>query len=156
MHSKELIVTLCAALGAALVLITAPSQAADSIYKSVDADGHVTYSDHPLSAASQVVSVNVPQADRKEAARVSKEQAIFNSIAAQSEHQQSLDKKQKEELRRRREQRCTQAKNRVAELHEYGRVYRRDEQGNRLYYSDAELAGLRSEAKKVAEDSCDD
>jgi hypothetical protein len=156
MHFTGLIVTLSAAFGSALTLIAAPSLAADSIYKSVDAEGHVTYSDHPLSAASQVVSINVPQADRNEATRVRKEQGILNSIAAQSERQQGLEKKQKENTRLKREQRCTQAKNRIAELREYGRVYRRDEQGNRVYYSDAELAGLRSEAKKVADESCDD
>jgi hypothetical protein len=156
MHFTGLIVILAAAFGSALTLIAAPSLAADSIYKSVDAEGRVTYSDHPLSTASQVVSVNVRPPDRNEARRVSKEQAIFTSIEAQSERQQSLKNKQKEDARRKREQRCTQAKTRVAELHEYGRVYRRDEQGNRVYYSDAELAGLRSEAKKVAEDSCDD
>ncbi len=147
--------TLWATLGVTM-LIAAPAFATDSIYKSVDAEGHVTYSDHPLSAASQVVSVNVPQADRNEATRVRKEQAILNSIAAQGERQQGVERKQKEDARLKREQRCVQAKTRMAELREYGRVYRRDEQGNRVYYSDAELAGLRSEAKKVADETCDD
>lgn len=156
MKTAGFIVTISAAFGTALMIIGGPASAADSIYKSVDAEGHITYSDHPVSAASRAVSVNVPQADRTEAARIGKEQAIINTVVAQDEHRQSIEKKQKDEARHQREQRCMQARARLAELNDHARIYRRDEQGNRVYYSDAQFADLRNEAKNAADALCDD
>jgi hypothetical protein len=58
-----------ALLLATAILFTARGTLADDLYKTVDAQGHVTYSDHPLSKASERISVEVNPPNAQEAAR---------------------------------------------------------------------------------------
>ena len=70
-------------LAALLLCAAATIGHADEMYKTVDAQGHVTFSDHPLSSASQRISVEVAPANATEAARITKEQAAMNAQATQ-------------------------------------------------------------------------
>src|ERR1700723_2389131 len=59
----------------------------DEVYKTVDASGHVVYSDHPTSSAAQKVDVQVTQPDAAEAARLGKQRALEDAEFAQRSKQ---------------------------------------------------------------------
>src|ERR1700691_1229570 len=81
------------AILAGLILLVCVSSLlrAGEIYKSVDAQGHVVYSDRADTAAAQKTSVTVEPADPKEAARIAKEQAILQSAETQRNRQKLID-----------------------------------------------------------------
>ncbi len=62
-----------------LVASAIVSAQADPIYKTVDAAGHVTYSDRPDSSAAKKTDVAVQQADPAEAERLAKERQLLRA-----------------------------------------------------------------------------
>ena len=49
-----------------------PLVSREEVYKSIDAQGHVVYSDRPETSAAQKAVVNVDRPDAKEVARMGK------------------------------------------------------------------------------------
>jgi hypothetical protein len=150
-HSLE---TLAAALA---ILIVNHSSVADDMYKTVDPQGHIIFSDHPLSSASQRISVQVTAPNPEEAARISKQQAMLNADAAQQAQQAQRDadeqtKKAAHDATQKR--RCESARNRFAVFAAGGRIFKSDEQGNRVYYSDQEIEEQRLAAKAIMDSTC--
>lgn len=144
---------LCTAL---LGLLSVPGFA-DDMYKTVDAQGNVTFSDHPLSPASRRMSVDVTQGDPAEAARIRQQQAQMNAETAQSvkqSQQDASDQARKAALQAQQQQRCAAARARYAMFAAGGRLFRTDEQGNRVYYSDQEINQQRDAAKAAMEGAC--
>jgi hypothetical protein len=137
--------------------IVCPCSLADDMYKTVDPQGHVIYSDHPLSSASQRISVQVTAPNPEEAARIAKEQATLNADAAQEAQQAKRDadeqaKKAAHDAAQKR--RCDSARNRYAVFAAGGRIFKSDEQGNRVYYSDQEIEEQRQAAKAIMDSTC--
>ena len=64
--------TLQLPLFASTLLAFATAGYADQVYKYVDAQGHVTYSDRPNTSGARKTEVTVQQADPHEAARLAK------------------------------------------------------------------------------------
>jgi hypothetical protein len=140
-----------------LLFFGGQSGMADDMYKTVDAQGHVVYSDHPTSSASQRVSVQVTPPNAEEAARLGKEQALLNADAVQQSQQAQHDaaaqaKKAAQDAAQKR--RCDLARDRYAVFSAGGRIFRSDEQGNRVYYSDQEIEDQRAAAKAAMDSSC--
>jgi hypothetical protein len=139
-----------------LTLLSRPG-IADDMYKTVDAQGNVTFSDHPLSSASQRISVDVKQGDPAEAERIRREQAQMNAQAAQSvkqAQQDASDQAKKAAQQAQQQQRCAAARSRYAMFAAGGRLFRTDEQGNRVYYSDQEIDQQRDAARAAMEGAC--
>src|SRR5580658_3355454 len=136
---------------AALLIAGATCHAsADDIYKTVDAQGRVTYSDRALSPQSKRVTVDVIEGDPVEAARMAKEQAQVNADAAQQAKlsQQRAAEQQKQDAQKVQQQRaCELARNHYATFAAGGRIFKVDEQGNRAYYTDQEIEEQRTSAK---------
>jgi hypothetical protein len=133
------------------------SSVADDLYKTVDPQGHIVYSDRPLSSASQRISVQVTAPNPEEAARMSKEQAMLNADAAQQAQQARHDadeqnKKAAQDATQKR--RCDSARDRYAVFAAGGRIFKSDEQGNRVYYSDQEIEEQRQAAKAIMDTTC--
>jgi hypothetical protein len=142
---------------AVAMLIVNQTSLADDMYKTVDSQGHVVYSDHPLSSSSQRISVQVPAPNPEEAARIIKEQAILNADAAQQAQQAQHDadeqsKKAAHDAAQKR--RCEAARDRYAVFAAGGRIFKSDEQGNRVYYSDQEIEEQRQAAKVIMDSTC--
>jgi hypothetical protein len=143
--------------GIAVMLISSHGGLADDMYKTVDAQGHVIYSDHPSSPASQHISVQVTAPNSEEAARLGKEQALLTADAAQQAQRAQHDaaeqtKKAAQDAALK--QRCDSARDRYAVFAAGGRIFKSDEQGNRVYYSDQEIDQQRAAAKAVMDSSC--
>jgi Domain of unknown function (DUF4124) len=144
-------------LFAALIITVDRHALADEMYKTVDAQGGVVYSDHPLSPASQRINVQVTQGNTAEASRLTKEQALINADAAQQAQQAQRDadaQKKRAALDSAQKQRCDAARTRYSVFAAGGRVFKSDEQGNRVYYSDQEIDEQRAASKAAMDVYC--
>jgi hypothetical protein len=142
----------------AAVIITADREAlAGEMYKTVDPQGGVVYSDHPLSPTSQRINVQVTPGNSAEASRLTKEQGLINADAAQQAQQAQRDaeaQKTKAAQESAQKQRCDAARSRYAVFAAGARVFKSDEQGNRVYYSDQEIDEQRAASKAAMDSYC--
>jgi hydroxymethylpyrimidine/phosphomethylpyrimidine kinase len=144
-------------LYAALVCIVGQCAIGADVYKTVDAQGHVVYSDHPISSASQLITVQVAAPNAQEAARLTKEQAMQSAQSSEDmkQMQQAAADQQKQAAQEAlQKQRCDAARSRLATFTAGGRLFRTDEQGNRVYYSDDEIEAERVAAKSAMDSAC--
>ena len=126
----------------------------DEVYKTVDASGHVVYSDHPTSPAAQKMSVPVTPPDAAEAARLGKQRALEDAEFAQRSKQEAADASKQAAQAKQDEARCTSARTRYNYLMQVNRLYRLDADGNRAYYSDEEADAMRATAKQTMDQAC--
>jgi hypothetical protein len=146
-----------APLYAAAVLIAAQQSLADDMYKTVDPQGHVTYSDHPQSPASQRISVEVREGNAEEAARLTRQQAAMDAesaLQAKQARQDADEQAKKAAQLAQQQQRCNAARNRYAMFAAGGRIFKTDAQGNRVYYSDEEIDQQRALTKAAMDSAC--
>jgi hypothetical protein len=148
---------LCAALLPAL--LTPLVGHTQEIYKSVDDSGHVIYSDRGNSKTAPKTSIHVEPPDTANAARLAKEQQLLDADEKQRKSQQALDDKgkaQQEAKARQRQQRCQSAKDRYYSMKDATRLFSRDADGNRVYYSDEDADKRREEARRTMQTACAD
>jgi Domain of unknown function (DUF4124) len=127
---------------------------AQEVYKSVDAEGHVVYSDRASSKNAPKTSVRFNEPDPTEVARLAKEQQLLKAEDAQRSKQEAIDAKSKAAEDRRRQGACESARNNYFHLKDTGRLYKRDADGNRVYYSDEEADALREQARRAMTAAC--
>lgn len=140
----------------AIVLLTCPTRPvpADDVYKSVDAQGHVVYSDHPDSSTAQKSLVRVDRPNPAEVARIAKEQEILKAEEIQRNQQKSVDDKKKAQQDHDKQVQCDGARNRYYTLKDARRIFERDADGNRIYYTDSEANAKRDEARQAMQTAC--
>ena len=127
---------------------------AQEVYKSVDSTGHVVYSDRGASKAAPKTALHVDQPDPAEVARLAHEQELLNADEAARAHQQALEDKSKAAQERKQQQACDKARNQFYQMREASRMYRRDADGNRVYYSDDDADALREKARQAMLAAC--
>ncbi len=130
---------------------------ADAMYKTIDAQGHVSYSDRPLSPASQRITVDVTGPIPAEASRLNREQAARTTADEQRRKQDLQDaeaQKQKAAQEAAQQQRCASARPRYAYFAAGGRLFHTDAEGNRIYYSDEEIDAQRVQSKAAMDSAC--
>jgi hypothetical protein len=127
---------------------------ADDVYKTVDASGHVVYSDHPTSAASEKLSVPVKQADPAEAARLAKQRALEDAEYAQRSRQEADEQGKQAAQSKQQAAQCTSARNHYNSIKDSRRLFQLDADGNRVFYSDAEADAMRASAKQAMDQAC--
>ncbi len=144
------------AMVAALACVTHPCAAprAGEIYKSVDAQGHVVYSDHADSSA-QKTEVQVDQPKAEEVARNAKEEAILQAQNDLRRKQAAVDAAKKAKLDHDRQLQCEAARNRYYPMKDARRLFSRDADGNRIYYSDADADARREDARQAMLSACE-
>jgi hypothetical protein len=145
-----------AALGALVALACLPL-AAQQVYKSVDAQGHVVYSDRGATKTAPKTDLRVDEPDPVEAARLAKQQQILDAQEQQrlkeqtaSDHAKALEDRK----RLQKQKACENARNSYYRLQETNRLFKRDADGNRVYYSDAEAETMRQQAKQAMTAAC--
>jgi hypothetical protein len=152
--------TVCLALRSAILaasFLSAPAVYpawSEEVYKSVDAQGHVTYSDRPNTSGAQKTAITVQAPDPTEAARLAKEQAILKAEDDQRSKQQFTASQAKDKEDRVKKAQCDNARNRFNVLKDSGILFRLDAQGNRAYYTDAEADAKREEARHAVSVAC--
>lgn len=142
-----------AALALAALLLSSPALT-DQVYKSVDAQGHVTYSDRPTSAGARKTDIVVQQADPKEAQRLAKERMLLDAADDQRARKTAADEQAKAKQDRDKKQLCDNARAHYNDIKDANRIYTVTADGNREYYTDAQADAMRSEAKRTMDAAC--
>jgi hypothetical protein len=127
---------------------------ADEVYKSVDAQGHVVYSDRASTPAAQKSTVHVIQGDPAEAARANRETNVLKAEDTQRKRDQDMDSRNKAQQDHDKQVVCAQARNRYNSLRDANVLYRLDAQGNRVFYTDAEADARKEQAHQAMTAAC--
>lgn len=141
---------------APLLLAVNPA-VADEIYKSTDAKGQVVYSDRRPAGKAEVVDIESAPSNEAGLARTRTELEALAALDQQRKQEaaaKAAAKKAAEDAAKRKDQRCTLARTRYQGLMEHSRIYRRDEAGERVYYSAAEIDAERIKSKQRMEEEC--
>jgi hypothetical protein len=127
---------------------------AQEVYKSVDADGHVVFSDRANSKTAPKTAVHVDAPDPAEVARLAKEQEMLKAEDLQRTRQQTVDANNKAREDRAKQAACDNARNYYYRLKDSNRIYQRDPDGNRIFYTDSEADALRERARRAMTAAC--
>jgi len=146
-----------AALSAALLvlLLAVPhSASAQEIYKSVDANGNVVYSDRGSSKSAPKTSLRVNEADPAEAARIAREQKALDAADTARRKEQQADEKAQATAEKKREESCRNARNEYDRLMSRRALFKLEANGERTYYSDEQADAMRAQAHKAMVAAC--
>jgi tRNA A37 threonylcarbamoyladenosine modification protein TsaB len=127
---------------------------AQEIYKSVDAQGNVVYSDRAQSKNAPTTAVHVTEPDPAEVARLAKQQQLLNASDREREKQAATDSKNRAALEHKQQVNCENARNKYFRYKDSGRIYQRDADGNRVFYTDADADALREQARRSMLAAC--
>lgn len=127
---------------------------ADQVYRSVDAQGHVTYSDRPTAPGAQKTDVAVQQADQKEAERLARENMLLRADDAQRTQKEAADSKAKAQQDAEKKRRCESARERYNDLKNSNRIYTTNADGSRDFFSDEKADAMRQEAQRTMQAAC--
>lgn len=142
------------ALSGFLAWSAASPALADQVYKSVDAQGHVIFSDRPIAAGAQKTDVAVQHADPKEAERLAKEHLLLKAEDDQRNQKATADAKTRTQQDSEKKKLCEQARIHYNDLKSANRLYSATADGNREYYSDTQADAMRVEAKRAMDAAC--
>lgn len=143
-----------ALLAGVIALASMGGLAAQEVYKSVDAEGHVVYSDRGSSKSSASTPVHVQESDPAGAAQLAKEQrALEAADAARRKEQAAADKQHATEAKQ-RQQACEKAQKEYFRERDARRLSYFDAGGNRVYYPDEELDQVRERARRAMVAAC--
>ena len=127
---------------------------AQEVYKSVDADGHVVYSDRGNTKTAPKTTVRVEQPDPAEAARLAKEQELLKAEDSERTRQQAHRRQEQGAAGSQQAAGLRERPQLLLSLKDTGRLYKRDADGNRVFYSDEEADGMREQARQAMVGAC--
>lgn len=143
--------TIVALLAFAFAAAPLPAQ---EVYKSVDASGHVVYSDRGTTKSAPKTSVHVDQPDPAEVARLAHEQELLKADDLARSHQEAIEDKTRAAQQKKKQVACESARNRYYQMKEAARLYKRDGDGSRVYYSDDDADAMRQQARQAMSAAC--
>ena len=138
----------------AIALALSPAAMAQ-LYKSVDKDGRVIYTDQP-PASGNAKTINIPKS-------VTDAPAASKSYVAQDKENEKKKKEAGEKAAKAGDPakkaaddqaRCAQARSAYQMYADGGRIFKTDEKGERVFLSDAEIESSRSKSRREMEEAC--
>jgi hypothetical protein len=150
------------ALGATTFVLLALAGAAaplpaQEVYKSVDAQGHVVYSDRGTTKTAPKTALHVDEPDPAEVARLAHEQELLKADEQARARQQAIDDKntaQKAQQQHKQQQACEQARSHYYYLKDSTRIYQRSADGDRVFLSDQDADATREQARRAMITAC--
>jgi len=142
----------------ALCLLAAVSTAtASDIYKWVDAEGNVHYGDRPVGEQSQRVDIQSRRTDPAQVAarvtaRTETRAAAVEAQAAASADGPSEEERQAEMAERAKQ--CTTYREQQQRMANSRRLFREDENGERVYLDEAEMQSTRQKIQVLISQTC--
>lgn len=142
---------------ATVILISLLGAARADIYRSVDAQGHVQYSDTPSPGAELVYSGDL----HGPSSSASSESNKLPSLAQQSEQisqqiaQQAANRAVEKDLADARSKQCEQARQMYQQSIDARRLYKTGADGERQYLSDDEADQQRVKYRLAMESACE-
>ncbi len=154
--SAHLTRSLCLAL--ALLLAGAGGYASE-IYKWTDAEGNVHYGDRPAEdVEAERLDIQSRPTDRARVAAVTQARRESRErLLGGAETPDAADQASPEEQRRpaeERAQKCQTYKDRLQTFIQSRRLYREDENGERVYLSEQEMQAARANVQSKVEEYC--
>lgn len=127
-----------------LGLFSLPLIASD-VYRSVDPQGNVVYSDRPEDGSAVQVAINTAAPATPVVAARRTDTA--NTAAAQEPDAATVTAAERVQLAQERAANCETARQQNEAFATQHRLYRTDENGERVYFSDTELSQARMNAQ---------
>lgn len=125
------------------------------VYRWVDEQGQVHYGDVPQdSQAYQLRTLPQTQAPPTETQRMEKTRRLLRAYEAERQQQREAQRKQQEQQAKRKRD-CIRARDGLRAYKESGNIYRLDEAGQRVYFSEPERQALLQRYRKAVSDHCD-
>lgn len=142
----------------ALSIASIGTLSASEIYKWTDEEGNVYFVDHPTGAAGEIhVAIRSRPTDPARVEAAVRSQADAQTLRAE-ENANAPQGPTPEELHakaREREERCNKYTDRQVQFTNNRRIYRMDENGERVYYDEEEMAAARANVDGLVERYCD-
>jgi hypothetical protein len=137
---------------ALLCLAIAPCHA--EVYRWVDEQGQVHFDDQPPDSSTRSFKPASPSGQGGgEDQRMEKTRKLLNAYESerQQAREQAAERRENEEKRRRQ---CVEAKDDLRQYQEAGSLYRLDEEGKRVWYSNAEREALIAQYREAIAKWC--
>lgn len=151
MNNKRFLLTLLATLCACTAL-------ASDIYRYIDENGNVIYVDRPTGNPGEtrldVSSRNTDNAVVQTRVRTRQDTAIANMESDAAEDAAKLARSEKLAIAAANQQQCQTYRTRLDTLVASGKIYREDENGERVYLNDAESQEARDRVQRLIDETC--
>jgi len=132
----------------------AASLHAQEVYKSVDADGHVVYSDRGATKGAPKTSLHFNEPDPAEVARLAHEQELLKADDLARSHQEAMEDKSRATQQKKKQAACESARTRYYQMKDAARLFKRDADGSRVYMSDEDADAMRQQARQAMSAAC--
>ncbi len=153
MNSKKALLTLAAAS-----ILCAGTVMAGEIYRYMDENGQVIYVDRPTGDPTEerldVVSLNTNNAAVQERVQARREGAIAAAGREADESDQEPTRAEKRAAAAAQEQQCQQYRLRLESYVSSRRLFRTDENGERVYLNDDESQEARDRVQQLINENC--
>jgi hypothetical protein len=140
------------------LIVAAGSAVASEIYRYTDANGEIHYVDRPTGAPSEerVAISSKPTNPAQAQARAAQRYATDPSAGATEEDRQEETKSRAERAAEAKEteQKCQQYRDQLESYVTSRRLYREDENGERVYLDEAERQEARSKVEELIVENC--
>ncbi len=134
-----------------LSLLLLPGLAASEIYRWTDAQGQVHFSEKPASGAERI-EVRPQVVERDATTREHEENTQRFYDARRAEKAQAAEQQAKLQAERRQE--CRELRDKLSQLEHGGAFYRTDAEGERHYYSDAQVEQAKQQLRSRLSSHC--
>lgn len=138
-----------------LLLLTVPCLASAELYKWVDKNGQVHYSERPPSAGTYEPVKPAPPAANPSPTVESPDESVEENDDRRAEELEKRKLAAAAAEKENRDTRCRMAKAHLAGLKQTSRTFTTDEAGNRYYYSEQERADQFAQVEQVIDKECD-
>ena len=138
-------------------LVFSASAVAGEIYKWVDEDGNVHYEDRPTGDEVERVAVVSNNTSRSSVQASIDARRAHESARADARSQKEEEQRKAEEVARitaEREQKCADSRSRMENYLQARRLYKEDENGERVYLDDEQVMEARAEAQDDIQAYC--
>jgi hypothetical protein len=138
--------------------LTLSAVASASVYKWIDAQGNVHYSDRPPEGESQIVEIASSPSSRARAPARSSSEPKQRESTPQTDGKQKAEQATQQavnsDVAKSRAKQCEEAKARYQTAIDSHKLYKMGKNGEREYLNDAELSQARLDARRTRDESC--
>jgi hypothetical protein len=139
----------------ALSLLLCSASARGEIYKCTDANGGVQFTDRPCTGVSTLIGKKAPPPDaRSPDEHLQKTLRLLDALQEERDQAKREHAQQQAEAEKRKRN-CVTARDYLRNITTASRLYRLDEAGNRVIFSDAERTRATNEAQAQVAHWCD-
>ncbi len=140
-----------------LALTAVGTTAAGQIYKWTDEEGNVHFTDKPVEGDAERVAIQSRRTDPDRVQAMVQERADAAAQAAEEEAAAAPQGPTEEEIQARLEERakkCASYRERLQRFVQSRRIYREDENGERVYLSEEEMQEAREDVENKVQEYC--